>query len=405
MTSLERPVWNFDHHTSVYSQNWEAMVRELHAMDFPLAWSEANGGYWVLGDWAQARKVVEDWENFSADNDVNNERRGGKGSRIPQASYPLMLSESDPPHHTARRRVELPFFTPKALREYGPMIDRFMDEALSGIRDKDEADMLLDVILPITARATFHLVGYRENWSDVAYSVHLVSHAKETDPDYPIDMIQRIQAQFRTMITERRAEPTDDIASALANGEVMGSPLSIAEAESMMTALVFGGFDTTTASVINALIWLQDRHDVRQQLLADPKLLDNAIEEWLRIWPPAQGIGRTVMQDIEIGGRQLRAGERVFVWFSAANRDPAKFPDPEMVHLDRSNASDHLAFSGGGHRCLGAPLAKIELRTMIRAVLTRMPDYRIDLDKVTRFPTYAAVAGYLEVPMRPGPIH
>jgi len=207
------------------------------------------------------------------------------------------------------------------------------------------------------------------------------------------------------MIAERRAEPTDDIASALANGEVMGSPLSIAEAESMMTALVFGGFDTTTASVINALIWLQDRHDVRQQLLADPKLLDNAIEEWLRIWPPAQGIGRTVMQDIEIGGRQLRAGERVFVWFSAANRDPAKFPDPEMVHLDRSNASDHLAFSGGGHRCLGAPLAKIELRTMIRAVLTRMPDYRIDLDKVTRFPTYAAVAGYLEVPMRPGPIH
>ena len=404
MTFVERPFWNFDHHGSRYAQNWEELVRELHAMDFPLAWSEANGGYWILGAWAEAKKALDDWEAFSADNDVKHERRGGKGSRIPQHSYPLMLSESDPPFHTARRRIEMPFFTPKALREYGPMIDRFMDEALKGIRAKEEADMLRDVILPITARATFHLVGYRESWSEVAYSVHLVSHTKETDPDYPIEMIQRIQAGFRTMVAERRAEPKDDIASALAQGEVLGQPLSFEEAESMMTALVFGGFDTTTASVINALIWLQDRPEIRRQLLDDPALLDNAIEEWLRVWPPAQGIGRTVMRDMEIGGRQLRAGERIFIWFAGANRDPAKFPDPETVQLDRPKASDHLAFSGGGHRCLGAPLAKIELRTMIRAVLTRMPDYRIDLDRVTRFPTYGAVAGYLEVPMRPGAI-
>jgi len=126
-----------------------------------------------------------------------------------------------------------------------------MDETLKGIRTREEAVTLRDVTLPITARAIFNLVGYRESWSDAAYSVHLVSHVKGTEPDYPFEMIQRMQAGFRTMIVERRAEPKDDIASALAQGEVLGQPLSIEEAESMMTALVFGG-DTTTAFVITS---------------------------------------------------------------------------------------------------------------------------------------------------------
>ena len=182
----------------------------------------------------------------------------------------------------------------------------------------------------------------------------------------------------------------------------MGRPLTDEEGESMLTALVFGGFDTVTTAAINALIWLEGRSDLQQKLLAEPKLLDNAIEEWLRVWPPAQGIGRTVMRDIDLGGRQLRAGERIYVWFAAANRDPAKFANAEEVQIDRADAKDHLAFSGGVHRCLGALLAKLELRAMIRAIVTRMPNYQLDRAGITRFPTFRSVAGYLNVPMRMG---
>ena len=397
-----KPVFDFDHYSQSYAENWAQLVRDLHALDFPLAWSNANGGYWVVGSWAEAKRVVEDWETFSADNDPHGERRGGKGSRIPQNPYPLILSESDPPLHSERRKIELPFFVPKALRGYEAMIDQYVDDAIRGIGERTEADLLWDLILPITARTTFALVGYGDAWSDIARSVHLLSYMTPEDPAYPVDVIARIQSGFRTMIAERRIHPKSDIATALAQGVVMGRPLTDEEGESMLTALVFGGFDTVTTAAINALIWLEGRSDLQQKLLAEPKLLDNAIEEWLRVWPPAQGIGRTVMRDIDLGGRQLRAGERIYVWFAAANRDPAKFANAEEVQIDRADAKDHLAFSGGVHRCLGALLAKLELRAMIRAIVTRMPNYQLDRAGITRLPTFRSVAGYLNVPMRMG---
>lgn len=398
------PVIDFDHHSEAYAANWEQIVRDLHALDFPLAWSQAHGGFWVTGSWTHIHEAAQDWETYAADNDVKGERRGGKGSRIPQDPYQLKLSESDPPFHTARRRLEMPFMTPKALREHVPMIERFIAEAIDSVRDRQQADLLLDVVLPIAARTTLNLVGYGDAWAEIARSVHQMSYVKPDDPEFPIEQVQQMQAGFRAMVAERRNNPQGDIASALAQGIVLGEQLTDEEAESMMTALVFGGFDTTATTAINALIWLQDRPAERARLLADENLLANAIDEWLRVWPPAQGLARTLMRDIEIGGRQLRAGERLYLLFAAGNRDPAKFDNPEEVRIDRENARDHLAFSAGNHRCLGAPVAKLELRLMLKAILERMPDYRVDLQATTRFPTFSAVAGYLDVPMVPGNI-
>ena len=404
MATVTKPIIDFDHHSFQYTKNWEAQVRGLHAMDFPLAWTEAHGGYWVLGSWAECKRAAEDWETFSSDNDITQERRGGKGASIPQRAYALMLSESDPPFSNARRKIEIPFFMPKALRSYEAKIDKFIDDAIEGVRGRNEADLLMDLIVPITARTTLSTVGYGDNWREVASEAHRVSYLKESDPTYPLDMVQRVQAEFRRMLAARRVEPKSDIISALAHGQVLGQPLTDEEGESMMTALVFGGFDTTTTAVINALIWLEGKADVQQQLLSDPKLLDNAIEEWLRAWPPSLGIARTVMHDVEIGGRHLRKGERIYLWYAAANRDPAKFENPETIQIDRPKVYDHLAFSGGGHRCLGAPLAKMEIRAMIRAVLTRMPGYHIQANKVERYPSFGSVSGYLTVPMLPGPV-
>lgn len=403
MATLAKPIIKFDHHSPDHVLTWEEKVRELHALDFPLAWSESHGGYWVLGSWAEAKKAAEDWETFSSDNDINCERRGGKGASIPQRAYPLMLSESDPPLSNARRKVELPYFMPKVLKSYEPMVEKYVDDAFAAIAGREQIDLLWDIVVPITARTTLSLVGYDpDDWRDAALSAHRVSFTRETDPTYPLAEVQRLQAGFRAMLAERRKCPRDDLASAIANGIVAGKPLTDEEGESMMSALVFGGFDTTTTAVINAILWLEGKAELRQRLLAEPKLLDIALEEWLRIWPPSHGIARTVMRDVEIGPRTLRAGERIYLWYAAANRDPAKFADPEEVILDRPKVYDHLAFSGGGHRCLGAPLAKIEIRGMIRAVLERIPDYAILRDAVERYPSFGSVSGYLAVPMRIG---
>jgi len=404
MTARITPRIDFAHHSDAYTRQWEHLVRDLHGFDFPLAWSEAYGGFWVLGSWQEVKRAAEDWETFSADNDSAHERRGGRGSRIPPDPYQLKLSESDPPFHTARRRLELPFFVPKAVREYLPKVESFIDDAIASVRDRTEVDLLWDIVLPVTARTTLHLIGYGDKWADVARSVHLMSYMKPDDRSFPIDQATAMREGFRAMIAERRTNSRGDIASALAQGLVLGNPLTDDEAESMMTALVFGGFDTITTAAIDALSWLETRPEQRAQLLGDESLLSNAIDEWLRVWPPSHGIARTVMRDIEIGGRQLQAGQRIYLWFAAANRDPAHFPEPEVIQLDRKNARDHMAFSAGNHRCLGAILAKLELKAMLHAILTRIPEYRIDHTRVGRFPSFAAVAGYLDVPMKIGAI-
>jgi len=234
VTAVHQPVIDFDHHSEAYAANWERIVRDLHALDFPLAWSEAHGGFWVTGSWSHIHEAAQDWETYSADNDVKRERRGGKGSRVPQDPYQLKLSESDPPFHTARRRLEMPFMTPKALREHIPMIERFIAEAIDSVRGRERADLLLDVVLPIAARTTLNLVGYGDGWAEIARSIHQMSYVKPDDPAFPIEQVQQMQAGFRAMVKERRNNPQGDIASALAQGVVLGEPLTDEEAESAL---------------------------------------------------------------------------------------------------------------------------------------------------------------------------
>lgn len=370
------------------------------SITFPIAWSEHHGGYWVLGSWSQGKQVAEHWQLFSSDNDVNHERRGGKGVVIPQAPYSLVLTESDPPLSTERRRIEMPFFMPKALREWDAIAHRYLEEAIDRVIERGSADLVHDIVIPTTARTTLHILGFDpDNWQDAALSAHRSSYTRPGDTDYPLDQISRLRHLFVDMLTERRARPRSDLISALANGKVQGRPLSDAEGESMMSALVFGGFDTTTSAVLHALIWLERNRAQQQRLLDDDALMLNAVEEFLRYFPPTPGVARTVMEQTDIGGALIDAGQRVYVWFNAANRDPSKFERADELWLERPNARDHLSFSAGGHRCLGSSLAKLEIRVMLTTILRRLPDYQVDHGGLVSYPRYGSIFGYSKVPV------
>jgi cytochrome P450 len=161
----------------------------------------------------------------------------------------------------------------------------------------------------------------------------------------------------------------------------------------MLSALVLGGFDTTASLITSGLIWLDENRGVHGRLLADEALMANAMQEFLRFWPPAVGGARNLLRDFELGGQTLRDGDRIFPSWAATNRDPTVFEAPHEVRIDRPNAGKNLTFGHGPHRRLGLELAAIIGQLAIRAVLERYPIYRIRREGLTRLRSHGLVAG------------
>jgi cytochrome P450 len=160
---------------------------------------------------------------------------------------------------------------------------------------------------------------------------------------------------------------------------VDGAPLSDIDVMSYVFLLLFGGLDTTTAALANAVVLLDRDPDTSRELIEHPERLGRAVEEFLRFEAPVQALGRTLSRDVELGGHRLRAGERALLIWASANRDPAVFPDPERFDAERT-PNRHLAFGVGLHRCLGSNLGRAMFHVMLDRLLARIPDYRLTED-------------------------
>ncbi|MGN7201388.1 cytochrome P450 [Arthrobacter sp. SAFR-044] len=392
-------VIDFDHRSAHYRDNWEKIADDLHATGNAIAWSEAHGGFWVVGSWEGVQQVGTEWESFTSVNDLNGTENGGKGQRIPQNSYRLYLGESDPPLHTERRRLEVPFFTPRAIRKWEPVARQFLDEAINAVIETGHADLINDIILPVTARTTLYVVGYpADDWQDAAAAAHRGAYTQPHEPTYPHAEQARLRTRFREILQSRQGAEGTDVISSLANGSVFGEPLSLDEGESMMNALVFGGFDTTMSATARSLVWLDQHPEEAERIRTDRDYRLQAIEELLRYFTPPAGMGRTAVQDIELMGQQIKKGDSVYMWLAGANRDPQKFENPNTIDLTRANARDNIAFSTGAHRCLGSPLAKIELSMLLSEIPSRLQNLRIEHDKIVRYPTIGGVNGISLLP-------
>jgi len=396
----DRPTIDFDHWSASYRENWERLAAEFHATGRPLAWSEHHGGFWVCASWEGVQRVAAEWETFTSVNDLDGTENGGRGQVIPQQPYRLFLGESDPPLHTGRRRLEAPFFTPKALRRWRPVTRRFLAEAINSVIETGRANLIDDIIVPTTARTTLHVLGYdTDDWQDPAAVAHRGSYLTADHPDYPHGEQARMRARFRDLLGERARNPTGDLISALAGGVVQDRPLSLDEGESMMNALVFGGFDTTVSITASSLIWLDQHPEQAVRVREDSDYRAGAIEEFLRFWPPATHVSRTAVRDTELLGQPIAAGERVAMWLAGANRDPRTFPNPDVIDLERTNARDHVSFSAGHHRCLGSPLAKVEIDEMLATIGQALADLRVDHAAVVTYPSFGGILGYSQVPV------
>ncbi|MCK9541405.1 MAG: cytochrome P450, partial [Novosphingobium sp.] len=372
----QRAVIDFDFRGPGYVERWVESARE-RVTSCPVAWTEAYGGHWVVSGYEYVKAVLEDWETFSSDN-RNPDKPLCKGILIPPSPHRLSLSESDPPVHGPLRLTEAPFFAPRAIREWEEIAAQRTEEVLDTVIEAGSAEFIRDVATPIPAMTTMQLAGVPlDHWREFALSAHEMSFRSSEDPLYPFEEIRFVQGKLIELLHDRRATPRQDVISAIANRVVDGKPIGDEVGLGMLNAFIFGGFDTATTALANALIWLEGKQELYPRLLDDDALMRNAVEELLRVYPSNHGIARTATRDAELGGQRIKAGDRVYLSWAAANRDPAQFDDPDEVRLDRPNAAMHMSFSGGVHKCLGAPLARMEIRVVLRAIMRRIPDYRI----------------------------
>jgi len=294
------------------------------------------------------------------------------------------LQRTDPPVHTHYRRLLGRVFTNRQVAALEPRITEICHELIDGFIDAGECEFVRDFALPVPGIIICEQLGLDaaqypmfKTWADAmlapAQRVMSVEQAVE-QAEIELESQHYLAAEFEA----RREQPRDDLISALVHAHGADEePFTMEELQDLMHQLITGGFETTTGALGNGL-WLLLRHpDQMAKLRADRSLLGNFIDESLRFDSPVAGLWRTSMCPAQIGAVEIPDDSSVMVRYAAANRDPDKFENPDVFDIERENASDHIAFGWGNHFCVGAWLARAELRIAFTAILDRLDDIEL----------------------------
>ncbi|MGG2460011.1 cytochrome P450 family protein [Streptomyces sp. RGM 3693] len=310
-----------------------------------------------------------------------------RGFALPPALDANLLN-MDPPDHTRIRRLVVKAFTPGRVEALRAPVQRIADDLLDAMAAQGRAELVTDYAGPLPITVICDLLGIpAEHRRDfLAWSDALIT----PDPSRPQAMKEAIGAmlEFYTgLIAAKRAEPGDDLLSDLiaVRDDTADAPgadrLSEDELTSLAFLILFAGYENTVQLIGNAVLALLDHPEQLAALRRNPAELTVAVEEFLRYDPPASlAIRRFPVEDLEIGGVRIPAGESVLLSIASANRDPNRFPDPDRLDPTRDLAG-HLALGHGIHYCLGAPLARMEAEVAIGALISRFPGLRLDVPR------------------------
>lgn len=290
-----------------------------------------------------------------------------------------MLLNMDPPEHTQLRRLLAPIFKPGTVRSLRDSVDQHCREIVAAVPDDNACEFVSAVAAELPIRVLSSVLGmpYEDRhliyeWSSALTSIE---DPETTDFQPAIDASIEMSTYGMAMATARRAEPKDDLISLVANGEVDGTKLTDGEFAAFWNLLVLAGNETTRNALSGGMIALCE-NGLWENLRANRNLVPTAVEEILRYVSPVMHFRRTAAVDTELGGQQIRAGDKVVLFYSAANRDPEVFENPDEFRLDRS-PNPHLALGVGPHFCLGAHLARLEMITLLNELLDRFSKAQI----------------------------
>lgn len=365
-----------------------AMYRALREQA-PIYWSSLMEA-WILTRYDDADFVLTD-PRFSADRTRGRNRFSQMMQEQEQEFGPFsrvqtMLS-SDPPDHTRLRRLVSKAFTPRAVENLRPRIREIVDHLLDSAEKQGEFDLVQELAYPLPVIVIAEMLGVPaedrdrfKHWSD---TVVQTLGGPFTPPEVfqkARESLEELAEYLREFIAERRTNPRDDLISRMVVAEEEGQVLSEDEIFASAILLLVAGNETTTHLIGSGMLALFRNQEEMARLRDDPSLLPSAVEELLRYTGPVHLTGRVPKEDLEIGGQPVKEGDVVIALLAAANRDPAKYENPERLDVAR-NPTDHLGLGDGIHFCLGAPLARAEAQAAIGTVLRRFPNIRcLDLD-------------------------
>jgi cytochrome P450 len=387
------PVVSFDHFTHVTLEGSDTAWRELR-QEHPVAWTEANGGHWIISGYDEVADAFRDWETFSSarvDPAISS-------LSIGDARMPLLVPEElDPPEWHEYRTILARLLSPHAVKRLRPRVRHWVEHHVDAFIERGQADLAHELAVPVPSSVTMEWLGWPEDeWTKAAGTFHQMARHEYLSPGF-IEAGRQfgwLAKRIHQEVALRREEPRDDALTVIATHEIDGRRISAEYAEAMVLLVIGGGVDTTTSLTSAALVHLGRDPELRARLRHDRSLIPMATEEFLRTYPPARTHARTVARETEFGGCTLRAGDRVLLSEVSACHDEAAFPDAQSFVADRS-PNRHPAFGLGIHRCPGSHLARLEFAEILDVVLDRLPDY--ELQDVAEYPNWAAIGGWATI--------
>ncbi len=357
----------------------------------PVAWIDEespNSGFWAVTKYEDVGQISRDYETFTTT----------KGIRLEEMAPDELearrtMMEFDPPEHTRLRRLVSRGFTPRVVATYEEAFRSLARQVLDRVLPLGEFDFVTEIARELPIRLLCRLLGVPEQDANllVTWGDQMISH---TDPEYTRYVVDQVDTDdyrllpFRSpaalevfefaeqMALERRRNPRDDIITTLLNAEPDGVPLSDLEFKNFFSLLMVAGNETTRHTLSHGLLFLMEHPDQMEELRGDPKLMPSATEEILRYSSVTMHFRRTATQDTELRGVPISKGDKVVMYYISANFDEDHYEDPFRFDIHR-DPGDHLAFGTGRHLCLGASLARLEVRVTLEELLPRLADVEV----------------------------
>jgi hypothetical protein len=337
---------------------------------------------WVVTSYAD---VVTVFQRFSADRSYTPEQLQALGMAALSPIARVMVQQMlfmDPPAHTRIRGLAAKAFTPRRVEQLRTHIQEIVDDLLDAVEAKGSLEVIADLAYPLPAIVTAELLGVPPTdrdqlkaWSeDFAEMLGNFQH----NPDRFTRVLRSLEemlAYFRDAVRREREHPGDGLIHALTTAEIDGDRFTDDEVVANTIVTMVGGQETTTNLIGNGMLALLRHPDQLDRLRADLTLIPSAVEELLRYESPSQHTARLAPHDVELGGKLIRTRQAVIAVMGAANRDPARFPDPDRLDIGRAD-NRHLAFGWASHFCFGAPLARIEGQVAFEKLIARFPHLR-----------------------------
>ena len=348
----------------------------------PVFWhKETDGGpgFWAITKHADVKAASHDWRTFSSELGA---------TFIPTADEEMLaqlqltILNMDPPKHERYRRLVSRGFTPRMIRILVEDIERRAARVIDDVSERGEVEFVEEIAAQVPVQMICEMIGLEKHQWQRMFELSNQLVGGRNDPEYqsaegPDAAAMEVYMLCDAVAADRRANPRDDIMTALVNAEVDEERLTDAELNLFFITLIVAGNETTRNLINHSMLALLDHPDQARRLREDPDLWDTAVEEMLRWGSSIHNFRRTATHDTELQGVAIKEGDKVVLYYASANRDEDVFNDPHSFDITR-RPNDHLTFGGGGvHFCLGASLARAEIKATMRQIVNRLPDMEL----------------------------